>query len=167
MGKYREIKEGKVDSARFFEALWRRFPEATTLYVEGGSIAPDVKDCYWTHREEGDYLPQAQTIFPRSEKFRCRFSTNLVDALAALGERHAEPGSCLTTWRSTGTRKSWWSGTMPLRTCFWYRGQCRRALPFRLPRISALSTAAHGLANSRLEGSGSTPAAQPGRWAAK
>ena len=91
MGKYWEIKEGKVDSARFFEALWRRFPEATTFYVEGGSIAPDVKDCYLTHREEGDYLPRAQTIFPRSEKFRCRFSTNLVDALAALGGKHAEP----------------------------------------------------------------------------
>ena len=91
MGKYWEIKEGKVDSARFFEALWRRFPEATTLYVEGGSIAPDVKDCYRSHREDGDYLPGAQTIFPRSEKFRCRFSANLVDALAALAEQHAEP----------------------------------------------------------------------------
>ena len=66
-------------------------PEATTLYVEGGSIAPDVKDCYWTHREAGAYLPQVQTVFPRSEKFRCRFSANLADALAALGEKHAEP----------------------------------------------------------------------------
>jgi hypothetical protein len=91
MGKYWEIREGRVDSARFFETLWRRFPEATTLYVEGGSIARNVKDCYRTHREEGDYLPRAQTVFPRSAKFRCRFSANLVDALSALAGRHAEP----------------------------------------------------------------------------
>jgi hypothetical protein len=91
MGEYWEIKKGKVDSARFFEALWTHFPEATTLYVEGGSIAPDLKNCYRTHREEGSYLPRAQTMFPRSEKFRCRFSANLVDALAVLAEQHAEP----------------------------------------------------------------------------
>jgi hypothetical protein len=91
MGKCWEIEEGRVDSARFFEALWRRFPEATTFYVEGSSVAPDVKDCYQMHREDGEYLPQAQTIFPRSDKFRCRFSIHLVEALSALAERHAEP----------------------------------------------------------------------------
>jgi len=91
MDKYWEIEEGRVDSARFFETLWRRFPEATTLYVEGNSITRDVRECYRTHREEGEYLPRAQTIFPRSEKFRCRFSANFVDALTALAKRHAEP----------------------------------------------------------------------------
>jgi hypothetical protein len=91
MGMYWEIKEGRVDSARFFETLWRRFPEATTLYVEGDSIARDVKDCYRLHREEGEYLARAGTIFPRSDKFRCRFSANLVETLSALAERHAEP----------------------------------------------------------------------------
>jgi len=91
MGKYWEIGAGKVDSARFFETLWRRFPEATTLYVEGSSIAPDVKDCYRTHREDGEYLPATQTTFPRSAKFRCRYSAGLADALSALAETHAEP----------------------------------------------------------------------------
>jgi len=91
MDKYWEIEEGRVDSTRFFETLWRRFPEATTLYVEGNSVTRDVRECYRTHREEGEYLPRAQTIFPRSEKFRCRFSANFVDALTALAKRHAEP----------------------------------------------------------------------------
>ncbi len=86
-----EITKGKVDSARFFETLWKRFPEATTLYVEGDSIARDVTDRYRTHREEGEYLPRAQTIFPRSDKFRCRFSAGLVHALSALANSHAEP----------------------------------------------------------------------------
>jgi len=91
MGKYWEISEGRVDSARFFETLWRRFPEATTFYVEGASIARDVRECYRIHREEGEYLPRAQTLVPRSDKFRCRFSANLMGALSALAERHAEP----------------------------------------------------------------------------
>jgi hypothetical protein len=163
MGKHCEIKTGKVDSARFFEALWRRFPEATTLYVEGGSIAPDVTDCYRTHQEEGDYLPRAQTIFPRSAKFRCRFSAELADALSALADRHANP-SCLTTWRSTGIRKNCWSRTTRLRTRLSCRGQCRRALFRRSRRISALSTAVHGLANNRpLEQPGFAGRSAPGR----
>lgn len=91
MRKYWEIEEGPVDSGRFFQALWRHFPQATALYVEGGSIAHDVSECYRTNREDGEYLPSAQTIFPRSAKFRCRFSAELADALSALAEKHAEP----------------------------------------------------------------------------
>jgi hypothetical protein len=91
MDTHWEIKEGQVDSARFFDVLWRYFPDATTLYVEGSSIAPDVSDCYRTHQEKGDYLPPPQTLFPRSAKFRCRFSVELAAALSALADRHAEP----------------------------------------------------------------------------
>jgi hypothetical protein len=64
MDKYWEIEEGTVDSARFFEALSRHFPEATTFYAEGCVIARDVRACYSAHHEAGDYLPPAQTIFP-------------------------------------------------------------------------------------------------------
>jgi len=56
MSKYWEIEEGKVDSAGFLQALWRHFPQATTFYVEGTSVAGDVMDFY-LHKEEGDYLP--------------------------------------------------------------------------------------------------------------
>jgi hypothetical protein len=92
MGKYWELDEGpdKVDSARFFHALWKHFPEATTFYAEGTSIAPDVKDCYRRHAEEGEYLPESQTLWPRSAKFRCRFSAKFMSALSGLAEAHAE-----------------------------------------------------------------------------
>src|SRR6267378_3236725 len=90
MGAHWEIEEGTVDSARFFEALWRHFPEATTFYAEGCVISPDVEACDRVHQEEGAYLPTAQTIFPRSDKFRCRFSASLTAALAALAKTHAE-----------------------------------------------------------------------------
>ncbi len=45
MEKYWEIGEGRVDSVRFFEALWRHFPKATTFYAEGTAIARYVKNC--------------------------------------------------------------------------------------------------------------------------
>lgn len=85
-----EIEEGVVDSARFFEALWRHFPDATTLYVEGCVIGRDVEACYHAHSEDGEYLPRAQTLFPRSEKFRCRFSASLAAELSALAKVNAE-----------------------------------------------------------------------------
>jgi hypothetical protein len=92
MAKYWELDEGKeqVDSARFFDALWKHFPEATTFYAEGTSIARDVKAFYRLHAEEGKYLPRAQTLFPRSAKFRCRISADFAAALSGLAQGHAE-----------------------------------------------------------------------------
>jgi hypothetical protein len=86
-----EREKARVDSVQFFKALWTHFPDATTFYAEGNSIAGDVSDCYRVHHEEGDYLPLRQTIFPRSAKFRCRFSSSLTGALSALAGMHAEP----------------------------------------------------------------------------
>src|SRR5262245_57116075 len=91
MDDYWEIEEGRVNSAQFFEALWKHFPDATTFYAEGTSISRDVKDCYLLYADEGPYLPKAQTSFPRSAKFRCRFSHSFASALSALAQRHAEP----------------------------------------------------------------------------
>ena len=105
-----ELEQGKVNSVRFFEALWRHFPEATTFHAEGGSaIAPEVRECYAAHREEGDYLPRAETIWPRSSKFRCRFSAEFMTALSALAENHAEPELLdhLTLYRGP-TELLWW-----------------------------------------------------------
>jgi len=88
---YWEIEEGKVDSAKFFKAISKNFSFATTFFAEGNSISDDVKECYKLHREEGNYLPQAQTIFPISKKFRCRFSPDLLADLTSLAKKHAEP----------------------------------------------------------------------------
>jgi len=90
MGTHWEIDEGRVDSAQFFEALWTHFPQATTFFAEGTSIARDVKDCYVRHADEGPYLPAAQTLFPRASRFRC-FSPSVTSELSSLAQRHAEP----------------------------------------------------------------------------
>jgi hypothetical protein len=109
MGNYWAIEEGAVDSARFFQALWRHFPEATTFYAEGCAIAREVKACYDAHQEEGKYLPRAQTIFPRSAKLRCRFSADLTAALSALAETHAESDLLhhLALYRGSAELLSW------------------------------------------------------------
>lgn len=91
MSEYWEIDEGKLDSCRFFSALAKYFPDATTLYAEGSSIAEDVKACYRAHAEAGEYLAPAQTLFNRRGRFKCRFSPGLADALSSLAERHAAP----------------------------------------------------------------------------
>jgi len=89
MSRYWEIDQGEVDSTAFFRALPRYFPYATTFYAEGTVISQDVVQCYKSHSEEGDYLPAAQTIFPKSDKYRCKFSKELMDDLASLSEHHA------------------------------------------------------------------------------
>ncbi len=68
MSEFWEIEEGKVDSARFFKALPKYFPEATTFYAEGTVISDDVRKCYETHREEGKGQGHAQeTVYARSD----------------------------------------------------------------------------------------------------
>ena len=91
MSKYWEIEEGKVDSTLFFQALPKHFPTATTLFLEGNSISNDVEKCYDSHRQEGNYLPEAQTIWPTSKNFRCKFTAKLITELASLSQVHAEP----------------------------------------------------------------------------
>ena len=83
--------EGSVDSARFFEALWTRFPQATTFYAEGTLIASDIIQFYESNREEGDYLPATQTLLPRPRQFRCRFSSGFAAGMSGLARTHAEP----------------------------------------------------------------------------
>lgn len=91
MSKYWEIAEGKIDSRKFFDARGNYFPDATTLYVEGTSISEDVRACYLSHQEPGPYVPQAQTRWPVSAKYRCRFSPGLIAELATLADQHAKP----------------------------------------------------------------------------
>lgn len=91
MSEYWEIDQGKVDSTEFFRVLPKYFPDATTFYAEGTSISEDIVECYKSHLEEGSYLPGRQTIMPKSEKYRCKFSKEFIEKLVSLSEHHAEP----------------------------------------------------------------------------
>jgi hypothetical protein len=88
---YWQIDGDGLDSAAFFGALANRFPDATTLYVEGGSITPKVEACYLKHAEPGPFVPEPGTIRPLSKKLRCVFSKTLCDDLAELSKHAAEP----------------------------------------------------------------------------
>ena len=85
-----ELK-GCADSAMFFQNLRAALPSATTLFVEGTSIADDVQDFLRSVTEPGEYLPERQTIWPRPKQFRVPCDDPTLAALADLAERHAEP----------------------------------------------------------------------------
>ncbi len=89
--RYWEVQQGKVDSTEFFHALPTYFSNATTFFAEGTVISGDVAECYKEHVESGAYLPNTQTIMPRSGKYRCKFTKGLMENLALLSEIHAEP----------------------------------------------------------------------------
>lgn len=84
-----ELK-GRANSALFFQHLPAVLPAATTLFVEGDSF-PDVEDFLRSAAEPGDYLPDRQTLWPRSKQYRVRFDGPTLAGLAELAGRHAEP----------------------------------------------------------------------------
>jgi hypothetical protein len=86
-----EVAKGRIASVAFFDALAEAFPEATTAYVEGTSIEPDVATAFGRLSEAGAYLPKSQTIWPRSRQFRCCFNPAFCSELSALAAVHAEP----------------------------------------------------------------------------
>lgn len=91
MTEYWEITEGKVDSTLFFILLYKYFSDATSLYIEGTSIYKDAINCFQRHRDEGEFLPGRQTLFPHSNCFRCQFTEPLVKELSGLSLSLSEP----------------------------------------------------------------------------
>lgn len=116
-----ELFGDRVDSTVFFLSLPEFFPEATTLYAEGTCITPDVQACLSAHAETGPFLPGANTVWPESMKFGCKFSVTLTESLARLSEVHAEPElmshvfiyrneAPLLYWHDAFTEEAWVSG---------------------------------------------------------
>lgn len=61
------------------------------MFFEATSMAPDVKELLMAAVEPGPYLPERQTLWPRSARLRIRFDPSVLAELAALAEQHAEP----------------------------------------------------------------------------
>lgn len=100
-----ELEERPVDSEKFFRLLATSFPEATTAYFEGTSVASDVANVFRSHVEAGPYVPNPETIWSFSlsssgvgvnadQFFRCRFTPALCDDLARAAANHAEFELC-------------------------------------------------------------------------
>ena len=88
-----ELQEGAVDSTTFLQALPSAFPEATTAFIEGSSIAADIVRIFEEHADAGPYLPEPQTLWSTGTilRFRCRFTPAFCEALASASQHHAEP----------------------------------------------------------------------------
>lgn len=92
------IEEKQFDSTTFFRGLAEFFPEATTLFVEGASIAKDVLKVLSDHKQGGEYWHNRgtiKTLFGDSNHlYRCEFSNAIVDKLEYLSQAHAAPEIC-------------------------------------------------------------------------
>jgi hypothetical protein len=86
-----ELRGNGVDPADMFRALRSLVPQATTLFLEGTSIAADVEAFVRLHQEAGPYVPARQTIWPETQQFRLPATVPVLDGLAELAERHAQP----------------------------------------------------------------------------
>lgn len=82
---------GDLDSLQFFQQLSSGFPEATTFFIEGTSIANDVEQFFRSMNEVGKYLPDVQTIWPTPKQFRLPASKAVLEGLHRLADSHAEP----------------------------------------------------------------------------
>lgn len=86
---------GVRDSTEFFRALDSLVPEATTLVLEGSSVAKDVRAALRPHLEaEYTIVPAGKGWPDWRHALRLRYSRELLTLLAALSERHAEPELC-------------------------------------------------------------------------
>jgi len=88
-----ELENGRIDSTTFLQVIAPTFPEATTAFFEGSSIAPNVVKIFEQHTNSGPYLPKPQTIWSTGhiQQFRCRFTVELCEDLAGASQNHAEP----------------------------------------------------------------------------
>jgi hypothetical protein len=93
LGPCWELEERTVDSTTFLQSLASTFPEATTAYFEGSSIAADIVQIFERHTDPGPYLPEPQTLWSTGTilRFRCVFTPALCEALASASLHHAEP----------------------------------------------------------------------------
>jgi len=82
---------GDVDILQFFSQFPTAFPEATTLFVEGTSIASDVEQFFQSMNEAGEYFPDKRTIWPAPKQFRLPASSAVLEGLHWLATSHAEP----------------------------------------------------------------------------
>jgi len=93
------VEEADIDSSVFFQELNRFLPDATTLFVEGTSIAEDVSNILMRFSQGGPYIPEHGSYGSilgddDSQYFRCSFDSELLTELERLSYIHAEPEIC-------------------------------------------------------------------------
>jgi len=93
LGPCWELEDRRVDSTTFLQLLVSTFPEATTAFFEGSSMAPNIVKIFERHTDPGPYLPKPQTLWSTGAilRVRCSFTPALCEALANASPHHAEP----------------------------------------------------------------------------
>lgn len=84
----------RTDVSKFLMALPKFFSDATTVFIEGTSIADDVIKCLLSYSDGVEYDLISQSLTISSFRYRCIFSQSLFDELARLSTYHASPEIC-------------------------------------------------------------------------
>jgi hypothetical protein len=119
-----EIDEGITDAESFFTLIPSAFPRATVFFAEGTSVAKEIQECYERFADDGPYSPRRDTLWPRSQVFRCTASPEFFQALSALSASHAVPEildhlslyegeRCLFHWHDAFANALQVDGTVP------------------------------------------------------
>jgi len=91
MSTFLSFIKGKLPASKFFEILPKYLSDATTIYIEGANIENEISTCLNKHLDSQEYDLPRETLYPMSQKYRCRFSKTLMYELSELSKRHAEP----------------------------------------------------------------------------
>lgn len=79
------------DLYALLQAIDEVVPTDTVLYVEGTSIAPEIKSFFAAHSIAGSMQLPLATMFPRPETFHVALDPGVLTALRTLADAHAEP----------------------------------------------------------------------------
>jgi hypothetical protein len=82
------------DLYRLLRAIQEAIPPGAILYVEGTTIAPEVRDLLAEREIEPDVQPTLGTICPTPARFHFPLVSGNLGDLRRLAERHAEPEVC-------------------------------------------------------------------------
>lgn len=103
-------KPGTLDLQDSIRRIAELFPNGSTLYVEGTSIAQDVHDFLAARPSEDVTQVMTGTYWPKPRTYRMPLTKDNTEGLADLVERHAEPEICdhLVIYRYGKVLMEWW-----------------------------------------------------------
>jgi len=76
------------------KAIDLAMPKEATLYVEGTSIAPEVRDYLGRRQGPAPRRVEPGTLWPKPQVFHLPLEGRKLEELRDLAERHAEPEIC-------------------------------------------------------------------------
>jgi hypothetical protein len=104
-----------AELAGFFRALPELAPAGSVLYLEGGSPSEELRSFLQKHAAETTTHVAVGTIWPRPECFHLQITTEMLEELATLAEKHGmwEFGWHIHVYHGQRMIVEWYDATDP------------------------------------------------------